>query len=407
MDRKRTIIEWLQQPDNNFCAMPFIHMAIEANGGVRPCCMADPLDTQIQQSSIGELQYDQQRIQMQQQFIENKQFPNCSICWKDKSKFSPRITFSTSVPAIEFTYQIMQGATPKNELTWLEIKPGNRCNLKCRICGVHNSSSWAKDNYKVQGTTKPYKQTETYQWQKQCEWVDEDDQWLDVSGLEKIKHIHVMGGEPFMITRQFEFLQRFADTYDVSDVQLWYNTNGTLAIPEQYTNLLDSMGSVFITVSIDDIEERYNYQRHGVAWEQARYTVNQLFDLNTKQNYRVQLDPTVSIYNVLYLNQFVEYCSEHNWHLPHNQSHYVNNINFNNIRTLRTDQKQKIIQVLSQCEHSNHSLVKSTLDFIQTDLWSEQLEIDRIDIIKKLDAIRNENLAQTFPELNRILEIYP
>ena len=407
MDRKRTIIEWLQQPDNNFCAMPFIHMAIEANGGVRPCCMADPLDTQIQQSSIGELQYDQQRIQMQQQFIENKQFPNCSICWKDKSKFSPRITFSTSVPAIEFTYQIMQGATPKNELTWLEIKPGNRCNLKCRICGVHNSSSWAKDNYKVQGTTKPYKQTETYQLQKQCEWVDEDDQWLDVSCLEKIKHIHVMGGEPFMITRQFEFLQRFADTYDVSDVQLWYNTNGTLAIPEQYTNLLDSMGSVFITVSIDDIEERYNYQRHGVAWEQARYTVNQLFDLNTKQNYRVQLDPTVSIYNVLYLNQFVEYCSEHNWHLPHNHSHYVNNTNFNNIRTLRTDQKQKIIQVLSQCEHSNHSLVRSTLDFIQTDQWSEQLEIDRITIIKKLDAIRNENLAQTFPELNRILEIYP
>jgi len=406
MNRKRTIIEWLQQPDNNFCAMPFVHMAIEANGGVRPCCMADPLDTQIQKNSIGELQHDQQRIQMQQQFIENKQFPNCSICWKDKSEFSPRITFSTSVPAIEFTYQIMQGATPKNELTWLEIKPGNRCNLKCRICGVHNSSSWAKDNYKVQGTTKPYKQTETYQWQKQCEWVDEDDQWLDVSGLEKIKHIHVMGGEPFMITRQFEFLQRFADTYDVSDVQLWYNTNGTLAIPEQYTDLLDSMGSVFITVSIDDIEERYNYQRHGVAWEQARYTVNQLFELNTKQNYRVQLDPTVSIYNVLYLNQFVEYCSEHDWHLPHNQSHYVNNTSFNNIRTLRTDQKQKIIQVLSQCEHSNHSLVRSTLDFIQTDQWSEQLEIDRIDTIKKLDAIRNENLAQTFPELNRILEIY-
>jgi len=406
MNRKDTITEWLQQPGNNFCAMPFIHMAIEANGDVRPCCMGDPLDTQIQKKSIGQLLQDPSRIQMQQQFIENKQFANCSICWKDNSKFSPRISFSTSLQAINYTHRIMQGAAPKNELTWLEIKPGNRCNLKCRICGVHNSSSWAKDKYRIQDSNKTYKQTEIYQYQKQCEWVDEDEQWLDVSGLEKIKHIHVMGGEPFMITRQFEFLQRFADTYDVSDVQLWYNTNGTLAIPEQYTDLLDSMGSVFITVSIDDIEDRYSYQRHGVAWEQAKHTINQLFELNTKQNYQVQLDPTVSIYNVLYLNQLVDYCLEHNWYLPGNHEHYVNNTSFNNIRTLRTDQKQKIIQVLSQCKHSNHIIVKSTLDFILTDQWSEQLEIDRIDTIKKLDAMRNENFAHTFPELNRILEIY-
>ena len=406
MNLKDTITEWLQQPGNNFCAMPFIHMAIEANGDVRPCCMGDPLDTQIQKKSIGQLLQDPQRVQMQQQFIENKQFSNCSICWKDNSNFSPRIAFSTSPQALDYTYQIMQGAVPENELTWLEIKPGNRCNLKCRICGVHNSSSWAKDNYRVKGTSEPYKQTQTYQYQKQCEWADEDDQWLDVSNLEKIKHIHIMGGEPFMITRQFEFLQRFADTYDVSDVELWYNTNGTFTVPEQYTNLLDSMGSVHITVSIDDIEDRYSYQRHGVAWEQAKHTINQLFELNSKTNYQVELDPTVSIYNVLYLNQFVDYCLEHNWYLPGNHCHYVNNTNFNNIRTLRTDQKQKIIQVLSQCEHSDHSIIKSTLDFIQLDQWSEQLEIDRIDIIKKLDTMRNENFAQTFPELNHILEIY-
>ena len=33
--------DWLTKPGNNFCAMPFGHMAIESDGAIRPCCMGD------------------------------------------------------------------------------------------------------------------------------------------------------------------------------------------------------------------------------------------------------------------------------------------------------------------------------------------------------------------------------
>lgn len=387
--------------------MPFVHMAIEGNGDLLPCCMGTPLDSaNISGHTLNDMLTHPARTEMQTAFKENKQFENCAICWKDNSAFSPRVKFSTSSYSMDFTRSVMMGAVPENKMTWLEIKPGNRCNLKCRICGVHNSSGWAKDAYEMSGSSVPYKQSHIYDHMKKCEWIDQDQVWADVSGLEHVNTIHMMGGEPFMISEHYEFLQRFADAYDISKVTLWYNTNGTWTIPEKYSELFDSVGVVKLSVSIDDIAHRYDYQRPGVAWESVTQTVSQLFTLSEKKNYHVSLDPTVSIYNVLYLSEFIEFCNTAGWSFNYSPNHFVDNESYNNIRTLSSDQKEKIVATLSASKHVNHPLIQNTLRFITNDFWSQKMQDERVARIKQLDTIRNENFADVFPELNQILEIY-
>lgn len=405
-EQRKELVNWLVSPGNNFCAMPFIHMAIEGNGDLLPCCMGSKLPANISGNTFNDMKMHPSRADMQTAFKNNKKFSNCATCWRDKTEFSPRVKFSINPHAQDFTWNVYQGADPEPQLTWLEIKPGNRCNLKCRICGVHNSSSWAKDHYRLYDFHMPYKETWIHKHQTQCEWIDEPQVWEDVSGLEHVDTIHMMGGEPFMIEEHFEFLQRFADAYDISKVTLWYNTNGTWTIPDRYQELFDSIGSVKLSISIDDIEDRYNYQRPGVDWTKARQTVDQLFDLNSKSNYHVRLDPTVSIHNVYYLNEFVEFCNQNDWLFNRSPNHFVDNRSTNNIRTLSTHQREKVSQHLLVGQHSNHPLVQNAIEYMRTDQWELPLEQERVDRIRQLDQMRDENFAQVFPEMNTILGVY-
>ena len=50
--RRNEVQDWLAKPGNNFCAMPYAHMAIESNGSVRPCCMGEPFDYTVAGGTI-------------------------------------------------------------------------------------------------------------------------------------------------------------------------------------------------------------------------------------------------------------------------------------------------------------------------------------------------------------------
>jgi radical SAM protein with 4Fe4S-binding SPASM domain len=146
-DKQTKVREWLLEPNNNFCALPFIHMAIEANGDIRPCCIGKPLGINIKDKTIADAYNHPIRQEFIDSFKRNEQHPKCIACWKDP--IPTRVRYSTYYQSLDFSYDVMNGTQPEDKLTWLEIKPGNKCNLKCRICGVHNSSTWTKDTYEL------------------------------------------------------------------------------------------------------------------------------------------------------------------------------------------------------------------------------------------------------------------
>ena len=153
---------WLKKPGNNFCALPFMHMAVETNGSIRPCCMGDPFDLNISNKTIQEVYNDPVRFEFMESFKRNEKHPACYQCWEDPEI---RAKFSTSAWSRGTTEEFMQtGKYPDMKLKWLEIKPGNRCNLKCRICGVHGSSSWTKDTAELDQPGVKFKDSDTFKY---------------------------------------------------------------------------------------------------------------------------------------------------------------------------------------------------------------------------------------------------
>jgi hypothetical protein len=78
-----------------------------------------------------------------------------------------------------------------------------------------------------------------------------------------------------MIQEHFDMLQGLVDRGIAGNIEIHYNTNGT-----QYPEQAERSGSYFKTVeiafSIDDVGDRFEYQRTNAVWSEVCENINNL-----------------------------------------------------------------------------------------------------------------------------------
>lgn len=415
-DRKKAK-DWLMEPGNNFCIMPYVHMAVESDGSIRPCCMGTPLKNpdgskiNIAGSTLSEMFDHPERKKMIEAFDRNEEFPNCTECWKDRSEHSARVKFSTNFQgALEYTQQAMRGEKPESKMTWLEVKPGNRCNLKCRICGVHNSSSWTKDSYQLSSTFKQvgypeFKKSPEYLYNESCKWIDEVDVWCDTKNLENLELIHMMGGEPFMVPEHFELYKKIiADpNIDHNNIAIWYNTNGTYFPTPEQLDILSQFRSVRFSLSIDDIGKRFEYQRSLANWESVKENLIKFKQLQIQNpnQWVAELDATVSIYNIMYLEEFVAAMLELGYDDLRDGTHFTTG-SYTNLRSLNATVKKYITDFHANTKYKWVNDAVRYMNF--KDDHQDVTVLRRKKEIQLLDTLRNESFAEVFPEMWELIK---
>jgi MoaA/NifB/PqqE/SkfB family radical SAM enzyme len=405
LDSNSKVVNWLL--GNNFCAMPFVHAAIESNGDVRACCMSDQLEDDngnrinINDVSLTDALLHPAYKQFRESFVRNEQHPSCAACWKSNDIFSPRIKFSNIQPLNDYIQHVMSGGNAESNLLKLEVKAGNRCNLKCRICGLINSSQWLKETYDYnihRGiSVLPFKESDEYKYNQQCKWIDSDKFWTDTQSLNDIRVVHMMGGEPMMIPEHKLLLRNLLELPHASEIQVYYNTNATFVPDQELVDILGQFKKVLMSLSIDDIGERFEYQRKNASWD----TVETVLDFfKTKQHvWNVGIDPAISIFNIMYLDDLIEYFTSRGFDVFDN--HFVDSLW--NIRSISAEAKQEITQHYQFSKHRDHHTIKTALDYMQADENTDINTSMRNNRIQFFDKTRNESFATTFPEMARII----
>lgn len=422
--RRDRIADWLLEENNNFCALPYLHMAIESNGVVKPCCYGSPIPDKdgvpinINNSTIGEAFNHPDRQLWIDEFDKNEKSKLCHRCWKDNVKQVNRVKFSLQRWAIAETERTMYtGKKPDRKLQWLEIKPGNRCNLKCRICGVHNSSQWTKESWERDNRlggfhhkdvkTETFKDSEEFQYTQSCEWTDQEQIWNNINSMDHIRVLHIMGGEPFMVPEHFDLLKSLIDapSIDTSEITIRYNTNGTKFPSEEEIELWKNYKTVVMQLSIDDIGERFEYARNLGIWKEVENNLINFKKLEKEMSLELFIDCTVSIYNIWYLAEFEDEMFRLGYSLCGDASHFVMD-HYNDIRFLSDAVKEKIVQ-----KYNKPSPWKKTaLEYLQGNLPSntneKRLTIMRTNLAKDIgviDGIRKESFMKVYPEWWNVL----
>jgi len=336
-------------PHDKFCVLPWVSLETSPIGTVRPCCLAEEelVDNggdkfNLSTASFAGIQNSQSMQDLRQQFIDGKQPQTCRKCWREEragrvSKRMHTLNRLKHMLADETTWT--SAAKP---LMFLDLKLGNICNLKCRICGSWSSSTFAIEELANLGKDENRKTNHHYQMLRQGAWPRGNTKfWQEIEQIsDQIQYIEFTGGEPFMIAEHFDLLKGLVNRGLAGGIEIHYNTNGT-QYPEQAEEIWRHFRHVEIAVSIDDVGSRFEYQRTGAVWAEVEANIARFKTLRSQSsNISLQVCSTVNVFNVFYLQELAEWNYAQGfdyvyWNMMH-EAYYFS------IATLPTEAKRDI-----------------------------------------------------------------
>jgi organic radical activating enzyme len=316
-------------PHDKFCVLPWISLETSPIGTVRPCCLAEEeiVDDSgekfdLSTADLREVQNSQYMRNLRQQFLDGKKPQSCRKCWNEErsNRISKRMH---TLDRLKHMIKDEDWCAEAKPLMFLDLKLGNICNLKCRICGSWSSSTFAVEELNF--VPREEKQTSFhYTMLKKGAWPRENltfwDQINDI--IDQIRYIEFTGGEPFIIQEHFQLLQGIVDRGVAGNVEIHYNTNGT-QWPEQAIKIWQHFKTVEIAFSIDDVGPRFEYQRTNANWNEVNENIEKFQRLRENHpNIQLQVCSTVNVFNVMYLETLAQWIDQQGfdfiyWNMMH------------------------------------------------------------------------------------------
>lgn len=398
-------------PHDKFCVLPWISLETSPIGTVRPCCLAEDelrddagLKFDLNTASFAAIQNSNDMQQLRQDFLDQKQPSTCRKCWREErsGRTSKRMHTLDRLKHIVNDTEWTAKAKP---LQFLDLKLGNICNLKCRICGSWSSSTFATEELQWLGPTENKKESFHYAMLKQGAWPRENPSfWSEIAQVsDQIQYIEFTGGEPFMIQEHFDMLQGLVDRGLASSIEIHYNTNGT-QYPEQAEEIWAHFKTVEIAFSIDGVGERFEYQRTGAVWTQVVANIKRFKQLRDRMsNIQLQVCSTVNVFNIYYLEELAEwvYAQEFDyvyWNMMH-EAYYFS------ISTLPDQAKRDITTRLRGSGSASDAAQQEFSKIV--DFMNAGASMDGFMLrmkIADLDRKRNQNLADVMPDFAALIE---
>lgn len=396
-------------PHDRFCVLPWVSLEASPIGTVRPCCLADDeiVDHagnkfELSRANFAEIQSSDHMRGLREQFLAGEQPQTCRKCWSEEraGRTSKRMHTLDRLKHMGISSDWTADAKP---LMFLDLKLGNICNLKCRICGSWSSSQFATEELN-QLPRDQQKKSHAYTMLRAGAWPRDNPQFWDQidSVLDDIRYIEFTGGEPFMIAEHFAMLQGIVDRGIAHQVEIHYNTNGT-QYPEQAEHIWRHFKTVEIAFSLDDVGARFEYQRTNAVWADVCEKLDRFRDLKEiYPNIQLQVCTTVNVFNVRYLGDIAEWLEKNRdsftfvyWNMMHDAWYF-------SIACLPDGAKTAITEYLDSVATIYREEFDRIRDFMNSGASTDGF-MTRMKI-RDLDQKRNTNLAQISPEFAQLIE---
>jgi MoaA/NifB/PqqE/SkfB family radical SAM enzyme len=310
----------------------------------------------------------------------------------------------TQVRLKEWYPQVDWSNDDPDQLWFVDLKLGNICNLKCRICGSWSSSKWAEEEMNYLPDHIPKKSHIAYTWLKQGAWPRKTTTFWDNLRelLPNIKYFEFTGGEPWLIQEHFDLLRFAVDHGYGKNIDIHYNTNGTQE-PTDLVPLLPHLGRVDIAFSIDNVGDRFEYERYGAEWAQANKIIDATHGLKLGYpNITTQLCFTINIQNVYYLDELLAWADTKGFgSIYFNMLHSPDHMS---VQYMTATAKELVINKLKTTFWASTKYqqeIDNVINFIELGQGSDGKEFLRQ--MKQTDSYRKQNFADTHPEIARAM----
>lgn len=410
--------EKLITESKTFCMMPWVHVHMTPEGVTMPCCISNfdhkddiPKGLGIE-GSINSEAMKQLRLNM----LAGKPSDMCKTCYKseqinggqgDSFRKDSNERYKKYIRDV-LDNTGMDGTLHNFQMRYYDIRFSNICNMKCRTCNAGYSSLWEAEDIKhgvrgdsVGSNTVP-------------ELVREI-----ISHIPHMDHAYFAGGEPLITEDHYLILEEMIRQGRL-DIQLVYNTNlsnlnfknkDILSLWSKFDNVVQ------VFASLDHYGKRAEYIRSGTQWEKVEENIRKV---RQADNVYFCITTTVSVMNYLTLDEFMQYFLDNDlwpngawqlnpiWHPPYFSPAAMPQDLKDQARERLHRMVEHSFDVLGDEQAGRSMMHVDAQNFHHIaesqQMWPEQQQ-DFLAEIARVDQIRSESFAETFPELRSMLYV--
>ena len=404
----------------SMCIMPWIGLATDASGGIRPCCWMESITADKFMGDPKDYAKSDYLKEKKQQFL-NGQYPlSCHRCMNDDKKGmqSKRVREN-----MEWTHKGGDwNSLDTQELTMIDLRLSNICNLGCVMCGPKSSSFIFKETEKNQEHSPVHNFRQYYNVKNLNLFNpytdDQIDEIIDIIGPNA--RIYCTGGEPSLVKKTTKLLEVLLDKGYNETVLLQFNSNFQ-TLNQKWFDLLEHFKGDMLP-SIDGVNETAEYIRYPCDWSLVDTNIRKFIEQCGK-TWTIKVMPTVSSVSIFGLKNMYDWWYNDiriNYPIVHEAIKYkdyrkamrvqVNNRlitpNFFDIRNLPNNAKDRArdhIEYILQ-NYSKYFQIGNESKYLidikkQLDLEPKvdsKLIVENLD---KFDKIRNNSWRRSLPEL--------
>ena len=239
--------------NRSFCPLPWTGFFVQADGKVANCVMSKERIGDLKTHTIREILDSPKNREIKAAMLRGEKHKSCQGCYKleENSNAIEGINSSRLYYLKELKYVPMDtyGSIGNFDLHHVDLRWQNTCNQSCVYCYPEYSSKWEQEL----GVRVP----------RPPEYLKADMKKLVFDNVKQLKNVYLAGGEPLLMTENEEFLDLLAN--ENPEVSIRINTNLSKTNTKVF-NKLAQFKNVHWTVSVESINQEFEYIRYGGDW---------------------------------------------------------------------------------------------------------------------------------------------
>ena len=234
-------------------------------------------------------------------------------------------------------------------------------------------------------------------------WWETDRWWKMFEEIApSLRYIYFTGGEPLIVPSMQKCLDILIDNGFAKDIQLRFDTNLSV-INQKVIDKFKHFKNVFLCVSVDDTEDRYNTIRFPGNFERVLQNIHALKENNIKIHYISTCVGIASPYSILRIAELAEKLKV-NTHFR-----FLEGPNWLDIRNYPTSAKLEIIENLNShmgCNQTYDKWAKAEIKLLEKYMdYSEERHLKEfIRVMDVLDKQRNTDWKKALPDVVELFQ---
>ena len=380
-------------PSKTYCPAPFVHFYHKGTPVGKTCCMAR--NTIIHKTSSKETWANSRLNSVRQDVLDDKAISDCEPCYKLEASggHSDRQYYLEKYGLDKSKFNVLTGNEFGKPID-LDLRPSNLCNLGCRMCGPHFSSTLQKESEKLPelaDLNEPILPNKM---------LSDDDIDFLITDNPNLKRIKFLGGEPTIMPEVYKILDIIVDKK--RQPALGITTNCT-NVNRRFIEYLKYFDNVTINMSIDGVGETLEYIRHPVKYKIVDKNSKVLSELTESVN----INFVIQALNLHNLNDFINFTLSRGKSLDNVNSVIGRSPEGISPYYLPIIYRKKLLEQVLDNDEINHDVFKRTFKPQLETIYNSKEELNIQHFLSRnmiFDKSRNAHLYNIMPEIKSTID---